>query len=306
VDASGITDSLIGDALREYAATRFTGVIRVEGQPGGTIYLRGGDISGCETSGAPSLEVVLLRSRRISESDWNATFSASAMAERPMTTELVTRQLLGTGELEALLRTALADSMFALASGRVDGWTELPARDCPLPLSPPAKAGWLLAEAARRRQVLAASDQPPVYALDRVTAKAPAEWTVRAPGPGQAELLNLANGRRTARDLAFALGRGAYATMLQLSRMRDGNMVLITPPGGQSPPAGPPVVVPSDPEGDDRTATGLPRRRKERLGPQRTAEPSRRNFPVNMQMLRPRRAEGTSMPGESSTTWLST
>jgi hypothetical protein len=306
VDTNAITDSLIADALREYAATRFTGVLRVEGQPGGAVYLQGGDISGCETSGAPSLEVVLLRSRRISESDWNATFSASAVAGRPMTSELITRQLLGTGELEALLRTALADSVFALASGRVDGWTELPARDCPLPLSPPAKAGWLLAEAARRRQVLAASGQPSLNALDRITAKAPDEWTVRAPGPGQAELLSLANGRRTARDLAFALGRGVYATMLQLTRMREGNMVLITPAGGQTPSAGAPVVVPSDPEGDDRMATGLPRRRKERLGPQRAAEPSRRNFPVNMQMLRPRRAEGTSMSGESSSTWLST
>ena len=39
-------------------------------------------------------------------------------------------------------------------------------------------------------------------------------------GDGQDEILALADGRRTARDLAFALGRGVYATMLQLSRMQ--------------------------------------------------------------------------------------
>jgi hypothetical protein len=309
-DTSGIADSMLGDALREYALSRFTGVLRVEGQPGGTLYLEDGGISGCESSGAPSLEVVLLRSRRISEADWNATFSAAAVAERPMTSELVTRQLLGTGELEALLRTALADSVFALASGRVDGWTELPARDCLLPLLPAAKAGWLLAEASRRRQVLAAAAERPIGVLDRITATAPSEWTagtgVPAPGPGQAELLALANGRRTARDMAFALGRGVYATMLQLTRMRERNMVVIIPRGSESPSASAPVEVASDQEGDHRTATGLPRRRKERPGPQRAAEPGRRNFPVNIQLLRPRRAEGTSMPGELSNPWLST
>jgi hypothetical protein len=301
---NGIADSIISDALRDYATSRFTGVLKVEGQPGGTVYLQAGDICGCETSGAPSLEVVLLRSRRISEPDWNATFSAAAMADRPMTTELVTRQLLGGGEIEALLRTALADSVFALVSGRIDGWTELPSRECALALSPPAKVGWLLAEAARRRQVLAATAEPPLGVLDLVTAAPVTDWTVRLAGPGQPELLALANGRRTARDLAFALGRGVYATMLQLTRMREHRMVVITPHGSKPPPPSAPAGIASDQEGNDRTTTGLPRRRKERLGPQRAAEPGRRNFPVNIQMLRPRRAEGTSMPGEPSTSWL--
>jgi hypothetical protein len=195
--------------------------------------------------------------------------------------------------------------MFVLASGRIDGWTELPSRECALPLSPPAKVGWLLAEAARRRQVLAATAGPPLGALDLVTAAPPADWATTTPGPGQPELMALANGRRTARDLAFALGRGVYATMLQLTRMRERGMVVITPAGSKPPPPSVPAGIASDLDGNDRTTTGLPRRRKERLGPPRAAEPGRRNFPVNIQMLRPRRAEGTSMPGEPSTSWLS-
>ena len=40
----------------------------------------------------------------------------------PMSGELVSRELAGAGELEALLRTALADAMFALASGTVEDY----------------------------------------------------------------------------------------------------------------------------------------------------------------------------------------
>ncbi len=249
--------------------------------------------------------MILLRSRRIAESDWNATFTAAAVSERPMTTELVTRELLGAGEVEALLRTALADAMFALVNGRVDGWTEVPARDCLLPLVPPAKLGWLLAEAARRRQVLAASPEAPLNAQDRMTAVPQKDWAVRAHGPGQAELLALANGRRTARDLAFVLGRGVYATLLQLTAMRRRNMVLVTPHDSKSPPPNTRAGIPSDPGGNDRTATGLPRRRKERPAAPRAGEAIRRNLSFNIQALRPRRAEGTAMPGDSKP-WLST
>src|SRR5580698_6653692 len=124
MEATGLADDKLADALRQYAAARFSGVLRVEGKPGGTIYLTDGRISACETSGAPSLEVILLRSRTVAESDWDAAFTAAAVGERRMTDELVERALLGAGELEALLRVALADALFALVSGQVDGWAE--------------------------------------------------------------------------------------------------------------------------------------------------------------------------------------
>ena len=229
MDTTEAADGGLGIGLRRYAADRFSGVLRVDGQPGGAIHLVDGGISACQTSGAPSLEVILLRSGRVTESDWNAAFTEAAKAERPMTAELVERGLLGAGEVEALLRIALADAMFALTGGRVDGWTETPAADYLLPLDPAARAGWLLAEATRRRQVLAALPAPLVNAADRISVAHPSVPPGRVLGPGQDEILALVDGRRTPRDLAFALGQGLYETMLELTRMRAANAVVISP-----------------------------------------------------------------------------
>jgi hypothetical protein len=301
-------ESKIADVLREHATAGYTGVLHVDGLPGGKIHLLDGGIYACETSGAPSLEVILLRSRRISESAWNAAFAGAAIAEHQMTVELVARQLLGAGELEALLRTALADAMFALVSGPVDGWTESPAADCLLPLDPAAKVGWLLAEAARRQQVLASFGAPAMSAHDRIIAAPPAALYAaragRVPVLGRDQLLRLADGRRTPRDMAFALGRGVYATMLQLTRMRAENLVAVAlRDSGNSPSPSVPTGIASDLQGDDRPGDGLPLRRKDLLGSQRGGEAGRRNFSVNMQMLRPRRS-GSATPGQPSNPWL--
>ncbi len=225
-----LADSKLAGALRQYAADRFSGDLQVAGQPGGTIYLTDGRVCACGTSGAPSLEVILLRSRRVSESDWDAAFTAAAVNERQMTNELIGRALLGAGEIEALLRIALADAMFALVSGQVDGWTETRSADFLLPLTPAARSGWLLAEATRRGQVLASFPGPLVSAQDRVAAAPPSVRAGRVVGRGREEILALADGRRTARDLAFALGRGLYETMLQLARMRADDLVVISSP----------------------------------------------------------------------------
>jgi len=284
-------NGLLGEALKEIAATRFSGVLRVDGSPGATVYVSGGGIAACETPGAPSLEVVLLRSRRVSESDWDAAFAAAAIANRHMTTELVKRELVRAGELEALLRTALADAIFALVSGRVDAChAEMSAVSSPLSLTPAARSGWLLAEATRRMQVLASFPEPAVSAQDRIAvapvALVPADAadTVRrglAPGLGEAEILALADGRRTARDLAFALGRGLYATLLQLTRMRANGLVVIRPPGTQYPPDEEPAGPPQGGDDNEATVSGLPRRRKDRASPPRA-------IAASVQMLRPR------------------
>jgi hypothetical protein len=287
----------LGDALRKYSAARFSGVLRVAGRPGGTIYLDDGDIAGCETPGAPSLEVILLRSGRVTESDWNAAFAAAAVDERPLTAVLVERELLGAGETEALLRTALADAMFALVSGRIDGWAEAPPAHCALPLVPAARAGWLLGEATRREQVLAAFPGPGLSAQHRVAAGPAAERAGRGRGPGADEILALADGRRTPRDLAFARGRGLYETMLQLARMRAADVVVL---GLGSPEFTPSHPLPDPtPDGEDeRNVMGLPLRRRDRSGSTRGAETGIRSFAANIRMLRPR-SEGNALPGGS-------
>jgi hypothetical protein len=251
------TDGQLDEALKKCSATKFTGVLRVAGEPGGTMYLVGGGIAACETPGAPSLEVILLRSRVISEEDWDAAFAASATVGRPMTTELVDRGLLGAGELEALQRIAIADCVFALVNGTIDSSSteELPV-DCLLPLEPAARPGWLLAEATRRAQVLASLPGPAIGVRDHVAAT-PGAAVRGARVKGADDILALADGRRTARDLAFVLGRGLYATLLLLTRMRAKDLVVV------SASRDTPLVPEASPEPPKR-ATRLPQRRKDR------------------------------------------
>ncbi len=104
----------------------------------------------------------------------------------------------------------------------------------------------------------------------------PGAWTPRVgPGDGQAEILALANGRRTARDMAFVLGRGVYAVTLQLSRMRDSGLLVI----GSTRTAGLRAVIaesaspsPAEAAGSAEAAGGgsappLPKRRRGSSGP---------------------------------------
>lgn len=284
-------------AVREHAEARFSGVLRIDGNPGGVVHFVDGGITACKTPGAPSLEVILLRSGRIAESGWDASFTASAVSDRPMTAELVERGLIGAGELEALLRTAVADAMFALASGSVDGWsTYASPGEQPLPLVPGARTGWLLAEAMRRTQALAAFGEPALSAADRFVAAPGAVRLSPPPSPGQDEILALADGRRTARDLAFALGHGLYATMRQLGHMRANGVVISPHEKGRRIRAvdGPGSALHEETDGN---APELPRRRGDRTSLPHAGGAGRRNVANSLWLLRPRSEEGTGPGG---------
>jgi hypothetical protein len=284
-------DDLVGplrEALVVAAVAGMSGALQVTGDPGGTIHLAGGRVVGIETPGAPGPEVLLLRSRRVSESGWDAAFAAAAAGGRGcrMSTELVNRHLVGSGELEVLLWTAIADAMFALASGTVDEYRAEPGPvDFVLPLDPGAEADWLLAETSRRLLVL--SSLPARPDRDRVVAVSGAEQS--GVSPGQGEILALADGRRTPRDLAFALGRGVYATLLQLARMQEAGLLVTASyrtafgPGGRRP--GHPAAG-----GKPASAGVLPRRTKDPGALPRRAAPwaRSRDLPGSLGLLRPR------------------
>ncbi len=226
--ADAVTDPVLRESLTSSAAVGLTGVLQVIGDPGGTIYLSGGEIIGIKTPGAPSLEVLVLKSGRVPEDGWEAAFSAAA-AGTAMSAELTTRGLIGAGELEALLRTAVADALFVLACGYVDQCRPEPGPvSVLLPLDPPAEAAWLLAEAERRMNALAAIPGLTGYQRARVQPAPGVVLDGLVLGSGRDELLALANGRRTPRDLAFALGRGVYATTLELGRMQHEGLLVTT------------------------------------------------------------------------------
>ena len=227
MNTAGPEDGSIGplrEALAVCAAAGMSGVLRVTGDPGGAIHLVDGRIAAIETPGAPSAEVILIRSHRVTSSGSDTAFRAAAASGKRMSSELIARQMAGAGELEVLLWTTLADAMFVMASGTVQEYRAEPGPvDAVLPLEPGAEPGVLLAEASRRIRVLASL--PAWLARDRVVAAPGAAWPHVRIGEGQDEILALADGHRTPRNLAFALGRGVYATMLQLARMRQAGLL---------------------------------------------------------------------------------
>jgi hypothetical protein len=288
----------LDEALRECEAARFSGALHVIGAPGGIIWLVEGAVAAIETPWSPSPEVILLRSGRVPPADWEAAFAAASAARGRMTDELVTRGLVGAGELEAVLRTALADAVFAFAAGFVDTCrAEAGALDFEMPLEPGVEATWLMAEALRRMQVLAGFPGPPLHARARVTAVPQPARPDDLPGDARDGGLALIDGRRSIRDLAFARGRGLYVTMLEIARLRSSGLIALPAPGGRAP---------DDEDGNPRprpgavgpTASGLPRRRKDRPSqPKRTGELDSRPFPAVLRLLRPR-SDGGPKPRE--------
>jgi hypothetical protein len=280
VNTAGSRDGSVGplrEALTVCAAAGMQGVLRVTGNPGGAIHLTDGRVTAIETPGAPGPEALLLRSHRVTEAGWDAAFATAVAAGHRMSAELIARQLIGAGELEALLRTALADAMFVLASGTVEDYRAEPGPvDVMLPLEAGAETDELLAEASRRLRVVASL---PVRSYrDQLVALADATWPGVGLGSvgfggGQDEIMALADGRRTARDLAFALGRGVYATMLQLARMHQAGLLETAAP--PEPGSGRREAGRSAPGDQPPPAAWLPRRQRDLpAAPRRARIPS--------------------------------
>lgn len=259
-----------GAALLTLVTARASGVLHVTGEPGGTIYLTDGGITAITTPGAPDPEAVLLRSGRVPEADWSAAFAAAASAGQ-MGAELVRRKLIGAGELEVVLRMTLADAMFVLAAGQLgESRLEAGQADVLLPLDPPADTQWLLSEAARRIGVLSSLPNRIVHDRDRVAAVTGAGQPTAGPSDGRAEIIALANGRRTARDMAFVLGHGVYSVTLQLSRMWEAGLLVIGSSrkmSARGSSAGPGVTAPPDVDAAvTAPVPALPRRRRTAAG----------------------------------------
>ena len=293
--ASGPPRSL-RQALRDCAAEGLSGVLEVTGEPGGTIYFSGGGVVAIETPGAPGPEVILLRSGRIPEPGWAAAFATAAAGGGggggALGPELVARDLIGVGELEAVLRIALADAMFVLSGGQVATCQAEPgAVDGQLALEPPAEVGWLLAEASRRMRVLALLPGLVEHDRDRMAAAPGAVPPGVILGHGQDEILALANGRRTPRDMAFALGRGVYATTLQLVHMYGAGLLVTAShravtPAGPAPASRPAMASGRGPRAPEPPGA-LPVRRQSRAQPERDGDPDA-GTDLPLRLLRPR------------------
>ncbi|MFJ1791060.1 hypothetical protein [Kitasatospora griseola] len=248
----------VPDLLLTLHRSRFTGSVLVSGTPGGTIRLEQGLITAIETPGAPAVETLLLKSGRIGGAQWAAAEAAAGSASpggRPadLGAVLVAQGAIGAAELETVCAAAVFDGAFALALGRPGSWqaaeADLPAR---IALRPGVEPGRLSEETARRVALLTRLGSPPrELAAVRIRPSAQAGTAVARTSARHRDVLVAATGRRTARDLAFALGRGVFAVMLDLVRMDAGHLLhrepATTAPGVPSvaprtPPSGPPPI----------------------------------------------------------------
>ncbi|MFE3853312.1 hypothetical protein ACFXPN_19525 [Streptomyces griseorubiginosus] len=258
--------------LQTLREEEFTGTVRVSGSPGGTIHLRNGLVGAIETPGAPTATSVLLTTGRIDDEGWLAARAAEPDVDR-LGAHLVTAGLIGAAELEIVCTAAVHDGAFAMSLGTAGGW-DTGEREPTLVAAQGVEPRAVTEEVARRVGLLGRTG---TAAGERARLRPRA---VGEPGPHTAplagrrgapwvsprlrELLGAVNGRRTPRDLAFALGRGLYAVMLDLNRLDSQGLIrweARTAPGGR--PSTAPRVTPGDSAADGSAPTGgpLPRRR---------------------------------------------
>lgn len=224
----------------------------VTGTPGGSIHVRDGLVVAMETPGAPGIEGLLLRSGRIGEQAWSAV-RASDTTHEHLAAELVDRGLVGAAELEVISLGALFDAAFALSLAVPDSW-EVTEPVPTLYRNAGVTPERLLGEVSRRVNLLA-GEPGSVAALAR-TRMQPAS-TAHLPEPADRlparhrAVLAAADGRRTARDIAFALGRGLFAVMIDLRHLLDRGLVRphISSPNGRPSTAArvAPSTVPPSP-----------------------------------------------------------
>ncbi|MFJ7062549.1 hypothetical protein ACIQVA_33430 [Streptomyces microflavus] len=251
-----------------------TGTVVLSGAPGGRIHLRGGRIAGVETPGAPGVETILLNSGRIDDEAWTAACASGGAVEGTLAAELETRGLLPRQEFEIVCTAAVFDGAFALAFSMPDGWEVTEAVPAPS-IGPSVTPRRLAAQTTRRLSVLADLWGAPPVELARTRIRPAADVPVRIPDR-YATLLRTANGRRTPRDIAFALGRGVYAVMLDLARMNESGLLHRDRP---APDRGRPSAAPRrrerrSPDGVPAAGTApLPRRTPGTHHPHRTATP---------------------------------
>ncbi|WP_328873586.1 MarR family transcriptional regulator [Streptomyces sp. NBC_00287] len=275
-------------ALAACGRDGFTGALRVAGRPGGTVHFRDGLVVAAESPGAPGPEALLLRSGRISGEQWSALVRESGGARWPAA-GLVAQGYAGDAQLRVVCVMALHDAAFAIAAGRVDDCRRSSRNGPFAPVAVGEPPGRLLQDTARKLAALEALPRPVHPDRERPL---PGPEPEGLPTALQRDLLAHADGRSTARDLAFRTGRSVYTVTVEVARMLgDGLLVCAAasepvvrihpPPDGagvrprEPEPVEPPLRPPTPPT--PPTPDALPRREPgasgiaEVLAPERSA-----------------------------------
>lgn len=206
---------------------RVNGALRVFGNAGGLFHLRDGAVVAVDSPGSPGLETLLLSSGRISEKDWTAALVES-VETRSLQAALLARGITST-EIQDLNTAVMQDGAFATAVGEIEQCFVDESIDRPLlSASDGVTPDLLLSETARRLDAVASLPFPLSPYRDRVVAAGGTESATLT--AEQEEIIGHATGRRTARDMAFALGRSLYPVTVEISRMLGDGLLEIAPP----------------------------------------------------------------------------
>ncbi|MER7000000.1 transcriptional regulator [Streptomyces sp. NPDC000410] len=221
--------------LLRLAAERATGALL---RDRGTLYLVDGQVVHAESPAAPGIDVLLSAAGRLPTDGWTEALREAGALGR-VGRYLVDSGRLSGGELEICHLGALYDAaFFALAPGSglsrfrygVAHWIG-PVR--------PVPAGAVERETLRRRALLdrlwahPETDTAPVIRTDRPAGGRAA--------PRQRAVLDLADGVRTPGDIARALGRPAFHTLIDVRRLAAAG--LVETPATAAPPVPPPELA---------------------------------------------------------------
>ncbi|MFC9995305.1 hypothetical protein [Nocardia sp. NPDC127526] len=195
------------------AAQSRTGVLRVTGDPGGDFYLVDGNITMVASAGAPGVRDLLMRPGRTST---------------------------GAADLRLVALMAALDGAFAIASGWLGSccWQDSPTLPPEVLAIPSVDPGRLLLETERRLRALAHGPVSPHRNHLSLTDRGRALLAGPERTPWQ-DILFWVNGRRTCRDIALLLSRGLYAVTVEVSRMLDAEVLVISPPLPEATEAAP-------------------------------------------------------------------
>ncbi|PBC61580.1 hypothetical protein BKI49_23620, partial [Streptomyces sp. Tue6028] len=247
---SGIRDSLgrvgfdlLSHALTEYQDSRATGRLRVSGRPGGAFHLRDGLVVAVESPGAPGPEARLLRTGRVSGEQWAELLRENEGTRWPQA-GLIAHGYAGAAQLRVVCVMATQDATFAVVAGRVDGCAPLDAAEPLAPVAVGEPPGRLLQEATRKLAAVAALPCPVRPERERPVPTAAADGADALLPELQRELLAHADGRRTARDIAFATGLGVYTVTVAMARMLGDGMLELAGDSGAVAPISIPVTGP--------------------------------------------------------------
>jgi len=201
----------VADELAGLARQGACGALRVDGEPGGTIYLSDGQLAFAESSAAPDLGSRLVNSRRLGVDQWRRA-QRDSRAYGCAGDMLLRRGLIDVAEWQALLRSAALDALLALAiqlSGPGAGIAFVPRQAHRDGSVLRMDLGWAWAHAAREAERLAGYHVRPDTRL-RLSGQARSRVTF---GPEATAMLGQMDGRATIRELAWRNGLALFEVM---------------------------------------------------------------------------------------------